>query len=281
MKIKYGCEQYAWVMAGCTEPGQPYYNRVEHMMGVSAQSGFSGFESIDKCMFDLYDAEPLVAALEKHQTELAAVVLVDDWLEPTETKEERASADKLIELLATHFPDTVIVLCQMPTTRVEAELEQRQKNLIAIINEISTRAAARGLKCSYHPNSPESSIWRTAEDYKKLLPLLDRSVLGWTPDTGHLAALGIDSLSIIKEYRSIINHVHYKDIADDGQWALMGEGVLDFKAITQELIDSDYDGWIIIEDECPRSENEPDQVTLECGEYLKEELLFLTKNNKK
>jgi len=55
----------------------------------------------------------------------------------------------------------------------------------------------------------------------------------------------------------------------DHSWALMGEGIIDFKTITQDLVDTGYEGWIIVEDECERSVNEPDQVTLECGDYSK------------
>ncbi|MCH2207981.1 MAG: sugar phosphate isomerase/epimerase [Lentisphaerales bacterium] len=137
---------------------------------------------------------------------------------------------------------------------------------------MSRRAAAKGVVCSYHPNSPESSIWRTQSDYDRLLPKLDAKVLGWTPDVGHMAYTDMDPVQMMRDYRSLINHVHYKDMHADHSWALMGEGIVDFKTITEDLVDSGFEGWIVVEDECERSVKEQNQVTLECGTYSDEVL---------
>jgi inosose dehydratase len=273
MTIQIGSEQYAWVMAGCIDPSDPYYNKLDHMFGVCGKAGFTGFEPIDKFMFDLYDAGKLREAIEESKVGLSSIVLLDDWLNPQETEEEKAASDKLITILSEHFPETVMMLCQMPTTRDENHLDERHDNLISCINEISKRATDKGIKCSYHPNSPDTSIWRTEEDYKKLLPRLDSSVLKWTPDVGHIAALKMDPKQLMLDYQGLINHVHYKDMNDDSSWALMGEGIIDFEGITQDLVDNKYEGWIIVEDECPRSETEPDVVTVECGEYSQEKIM--------
>ena len=125
-------------------------------MEVVGKSGFQGFEPVDKLLYSSYDAGKLLAGAQNAGIELSSVVLLDDWLHPTETASERLAADKLICFLAKHFPDTVMMLCQMPTKREEKSLIERQDNLISCINEISRRAAAKGIKCSYHPNSPES-----------------------------------------------------------------------------------------------------------------------------
>jgi len=275
MDIKIGSEQYAWVMAGCIDPTDPYYNKVDHMFQVCNKAGFEGFEPIDKFMFDLYDPGKLGEAVKESGVKLSSVVLLDDWLNPQETDDEKIASDKLINTISNHFPDTVMMLCQMPTTRPEddGELSARQNNLISCINAISKRAVDKGVKCSYHPNSPDTSIWRTDADYKRLLPLLDSSVIKWTPDVGHIANDKMDPRKLMQEYKELINHVHYKDMNEDGSWALMGEGIIDFEGITQDLVDNGYKGWIIVEDECPRSETEPDVVTIECGDYSKNNIL--------
>ncbi len=271
-KIKMACEHYAWVMAGCIKPEEPYYDKIDSIAKTVGKAGFKGFEPIDKFLYSYWDADKLKDALKNAKVELSSVVLLDDWLNPKETEEERKSADKLINFLAKHFPQAVVMLCQMPTTRDENHLKERHNNLISCINEISKRATDKGLKCSYHPNSPKTSIWRTAEDYKKLLPRLDSKVLGWTPDVGHMAATDMNPGQWMRDYRSLINHVHYKDMHKDHRWALMGEGIIDFKTITADLAKTGYEGWIIVEDECERSEVEPDQVTIECGDYSKKVL---------
>lgn len=53
----------------------------------------------------------------------------------------------------------------------------------------------------------------------------------------------------------------------------MGEGIIDFKGITKYLKESDFEGWIIVEDECDQAIVDPDGVTLKDGGVYIEEVL--------
>ena len=79
-------------------------------------------------------------------------------------------------------------------------------------------------------------------------------------------------MTIMKEYRSLINLVHYKDMYEDGRWAATGKGMIDFVGITQYLLDTNYEGWVIMEDECDDCITMPDEVTLQDGIYIDEVL---------
>jgi inosose dehydratase len=204
--------------------------------------------------------------LEKHNLELTALCHVEDWLNPKETDEEKANADKWMNFLS-HFPETIYLLVQMPGTD-RKNLEERQQNLLSCVNSIAERAKDAGIVSSYHPNSPEGSIYRTEEDYKILLHGLNSNWIGYTPDVGHIAKAGMDPVSIVKEYRSLINLIHFKDMFADGSWAQTGEGIIDFIDITHYLIDTAYKGWIVMEDECDRAISDPDGLTLDDGIYI-------------
>lgn len=79
-------------------------------------------------------------------------------------------------------------------------------------------------------------------------------------------------MEIVKEYRDLINLVHYKDMYSNGAWAPTGEGVIDIKGITQYLIDTNFEGWIVMEDECDQAIIDPDGVTFEDGVYIESQL---------
>ncbi len=264
-KIKIGCETYTWQM-----PGEQYKGKLDHIMGICAQAGFQGIEPETSFLGDLVDPVLMKETLDKHQLELAVIAYVEDWLHPKETAEERARADQWIQYLQ-HFPDCLFVMVQMPGAD-RSNLEERQKNMLSCVNEISRRANGHGITCSYHPNSPSGSVFRTEDDYEILLNGLDEKLIGYTPDVGHIAKGGMDPLKIIQQYRSTVNCVHYKDMYHDGRWALMGEGDLDFGAITTYLKDSGFEGWIIMEDECDQAITDPDGVTLQDGVYIEEVL---------
>ena len=193
-----------------------------------------------------------------------------DWNGTEETEQEREEADQTISLL-NRFPGAILCTVQKPSGR--HDLTTRRRSLVNIVNSVSRRAMDKGVPCSFHPNSPHSSITRTEEDYQVILESLDSTATGWTPDVGHIINAGMDPLEKMKEYASMINHVHYKDWNGEPEFALMGEGKVDFLGITQWLKDRDYKGWIICEDEGEKALEDPDFVTLHDGQWIKEVLL--------
>lgn len=261
-KIRIGCETYTWQM-----PGEQYKNKLEHILKVTSKAGFESIEPDTSFMGRFSDPVLMQEVLHKYNLELSVLCLAEDWQHPQETESEKVRADQWIQFLH-HFPDTILLLVQKPGKDRE-NLEQRQQNLLKCVNQVANRAANKGIISSYHPNSPAGSIYRTEEDYKILLNGLDSKVIQYTPDVGHIAKGGMDPLKIIRQYRELVNCVHYKDMYQDGRWAPMGGGIIDFEGITRELKNTEFEGWIIVEDECDEAIADPDSVTLADGVYIK------------
>ncbi len=273
-KIKFGSQVYTWFMQG---GGEGYANKLDHMIKVAAEAGFKGIEPMILEPFDTYwlgdfkDAEKLKATLDEHDMELAGFSLVCSWDKPEETDAEKAACDYAIETLL-KFPGAKFGTVPLPTDR--KNLQQRRINLARNVNEVSRRATEAGLECSFHPNSPPSSIARTQEDYDVIINSLDPTVTGWTPDVGHIIRGNMDVLDTMTKWGHLVNHIHYKDFSGNGPepWAQMGTGKLDFHAITEWLTTRNYEGWIICEDECHDAIDDPDGVTMQNGEWCKENL---------
>ena len=53
----------------------------------------------------------------------------------------------------------------------------------------------------------------------------------------------------------------------------MGAGIIDFPGIVAMLKDTGYTGWIMIEEESPEAEVDPNTATIKNGEYLQRSLL--------
>jgi inosose dehydratase len=267
LPFRFGAEVYTWFM---NNEGQTHKGRLGHMIEVIAKAQFTGIQPIHFWMGDLSDPDRLEEKLKEQGIELAAIALALDWNGTEETEQELQEADQTISLL-NRFPGAILCTVQKPSGR--HDLSSRRRSLINIVNSVSRRAMEKGVPCSFHPNSPHSSITRTEEDYQVILESLDSTATGWTPDVGHIINAGMDPLEKMKEYASMINHVHYKDWNGEPEFALMGEGKVDFLGITQWLKDRDYKGWIICEDEGEKALEDPDFVTLHDGQWIKEILL--------
>lgn len=245
--------------------GVAYQGRIGHMCGVAGAAGFDGIEPEVVMLGPHRDPGTMRRELGKADLKLVSIVLVEDWAASAETAAERQNADHFIRYVK-EFPDAILVLCQMPGTD-RGRLYERQQNLLSCINAIGSRAARNGVRCTFHPNSPAGSIFRTAADYAALLEGMDAQI-GYTADVGHIAKGGMDPLDIIRTYRDRVDHIHFKDMSSDGGWVPTGDGVIDFPGITRYLIDTSYCGWIVMEDESPEAESHPDEAARRNADYI-------------
>lgn len=261
--IHFGVQTYSWQMSY-----EKYRGRIDHIATIGAQAGFEGMEA-EVCMLDTLfpDVKKVSGIMKENGLRFATLALPLQWLDAQETQEEKEMADKAIVFVKEMGDDCKLALCHLPQAD-RKDLEQRQKNQIACITQIARRAADAGVATCFHPNSSSGSAFRTREDYVTLLYGIAESPLGFAPDAGHIAYGDMDPLHIIKTYRDKIMHVHFKDMASDGTWQAMGAGYIDFPGIVSYLRDTDYDGWIMVEEESAKAAVDPDRVTLANGQYV-------------
>jgi len=266
-QIKFGCQFYTWQMSG-----NHYVGKLPDIVNIVKPAGFAGIESEPWMLGSYYDdPSALKDLLAQFNLQLGAIAFVCNWANTYETEQEESEADRVFRYTKL-FPEAHLVLCQLPGED-RANLRQRQENLISCVNAVAARAVDQGLSCSCHPNSPDGSVFRTEQDYEILFDGLDSRVVGFAPDTGHIAKGGMDVARILKMYRPLIKHVHFKDITASGGWTAMGAGIIDFPRIVTMLRDTDYAGWIMIEEESPEAEADPNTATTKNGEYLRRSLL--------
>ena len=261
-----GCQTYAWQMSGAT-----YLGRLDHIIDVVGGSGFQGIEAEVQFLGALRDPVRMSEVLERNKIALASACIVEDWRGEKETDAEREAGDWIIRYLSENFPDAVLNVCPMPG-KDRRDLAERQSNQLTCMNALARRAADQGVRAAYHPNSPAGSVCRIADDYDRMLNGLDDAVLKWVPDVGHIAKGGMDALGLMRKFRRLIAHVHFKDMGSDGAWKRMGEGSIDFEGVTRFLMDTGYDGWLIVEDESAEAEIDPDGVTKTDGVYLRKRI---------
>jgi len=120
-----------------------------------------------------------------------------------------------------------------------------------------------GVRLSYHPEV--GLIGQKRDELGRIMDSTAPEYFSLCPDTAHLFAAGGDLLEIFRTYRSRLIHVHFKDFDfnwhnDDvtkaglkGGFVELGEGVVNLPALTDYLISTGYDGWVILELDPPRT----------------------------
>jgi inosose dehydratase len=259
--LRIGCQTYSWQMSIVR-----YQGKIDHIATVIAQAGFAGMETEIVMLGDFAAPERLAATLDAAGLDLAALTLVEAWAgDSGETSEERSRADSAVALTGA-FADALLVLCQAPGED-RRDLRERQQHALRCVGDIAERAGDSGVRTAFHANSPEGSLFRTAEDYDVLLDGLPAAV-GFAPDLGHIAKGGMDPLAMVAQHRDRVVHVHAKDMDETGRWVPIGTGVVPVSAVAELLSRTAYEGWLVLEDESELAERDPDAVTLQLGSYV-------------
>lgn len=120
-----------------------------------------------------------------------------------------------------------------------------------------------GLKTVFHHHC--AGYVETPSEIDKLLNMTDKDLLGLCLDMGHYAFGGGNPVDALKKYGHRIWHVHFKDYNPEasrlsresngdyfdalkrGVFCELGKGTVDFKTITNLLIDMGYKDWIVVE----------------------------------
>ena len=264
--ILYGCQTYPWKMAGGRYEGD-----IAHMAAVTAEAGFQGIEAEISMLGEWFeDPDRLAEELTRRGLALAAVVLHQSWEEERETEEEEWLTKKTVEFVR-RFPRTKIMVSHHAgrEKRPEGEaLRERRKRLISCMDSVARRAGEAGIVTCFHPNSSANSLFRTREDYEILFDLLSRTAVGYAPDIGHIVNGGMDPMEVLRTGRELIRHVHFKDRKAGGGWAVMGEGDIDYESVVRYLEQTEYTGWIMVEDESEKAAADSDGVVLADGRYM-------------
>jgi len=162
----------------------------------------------------------------------------------------------------------------------DAEFEQ----FAATLNKVGAITLEYGVSSCFH-NHVGSTI-ETREEIDRLFDMVDRRLVFHGPDIGHLAWAGADPVAYCKDYAADIKTAHLKDIypvvlkeglekkwtygefSDNGIFAELGEGMVDFPAIFQILEAAGFEGWIISEIDCTTKATPLESSTI-CRNYLK------------
>lgn len=131
---------------------------------------------------------------------------------------------------------------------------------------------------------------QTTAEIDRLMENTNPEKLKLLVDNGHLLFSGENPAEIVERYLDRIGHVHLKDIRPEivekaraeklsfldsilaGSFTVPGDGPTDFKALLQPVVDSDYDGWFMVEAEQDPGVANPLEYALIARKYLGEAL---------
>lgn len=147
--------------------------------------------------------------------------------------------------------------------------------LVEVVHALATVTHEAGHRAAFHPHA--GTFIETPAEVERLVDRLDPALIGICLDVGHDLVGGGDPVHALRDLGERVTHVHLKDvdrsvlerlrsgeIADLGEavrariFTELGAGMLDLDGVIDVLVQRDYDGWMMVEqDSCwgPPSES--------------------------
>lgn len=252
--LKVGCQTFTWEMLGDRFAGGP-----DDLLKAIADGGYAGIEITDT-MIGRYADRPAEFATALKASGLTLVSFAFGSKSGF-TLQERIGADletakRWIDFAAA-FPGALV---SMGSATVMSNGPRDDKFAVAaeFYNKAGELARKAGVDVAVHPSSHHDTLLFDRADYDRIFGLVDPSLVGWVPDTGHILRGHADMADTLITYRDRIRYVHLKDVDADGTWAMLGKGVCDTARVI-EIANAapHFNRWLVLEEESEAAAADP------------------------
>lgn len=292
MTIRIGNAPCSWGVEFADDPRNPTWTRV---LDECKAAGYDGIE-LGPIGFMPEDPAVLGDALALRGLQLIGGVVFRPFHDPLKWEEVKDAAIRTCKSLVAHGAKHLVLIDSISPRRAmtagrPAEAEQMTKpewdGFASRFRDISRMGSEEyGLTVSLHPHA--AGFMDFEAEVERLLSETDAKILKLCLDTGHSHYAGFDPVDFIKRHRDRLAYVHFKDIdravrADvvakrtdfykacgQGIFCNLGKGMTDFVAVRQLLLETGFDGWCTVEQDCdPTGPTSPVDDARTNRDYLK------------
>jgi inosose dehydratase len=240
-----------------------------------AEAGYKGIE-LGPVGFMPEDPSILSDVLAENDLELIGGVVFRAFHDPAQWVDVQDGAVRTCKALVANGAEHLVLIDSIserraPTAGRVLEAEQMDaaewsgySDRIRTIARIA--AEEYGLTVGIHAHA--AGFMDFEAELEKLLNEVDESILKICFDTGHHSYAGFDPVAFMKRHMNRISYMHFKDIdpkvkasvianrtgfydaCGQGMFCNLGEGDVDFSAVRQLLLDSGFEGWCTVEQDC-------------------------------
>ena len=272
MSIRIGNAPCSWGVEFPNDPRNPSWQSV---LKDCAAAGYKGIE-LGPVGFMPEDPAVLGEALAEHDLELIGGVVFRAYHDPAQWDDVLDGTHRTCKALVAHGAKHLVLIDSIserraPTAGRAAEAEQMDKAEWTAFRDRLAESARigteeYGLTVGIHAHA--AGFMDFEPELERLLNEVDEKILKICFDTGHHSYAGFDPVAFMKRYMDRISYMHFKDIdpkvkaevianrtgfydaCGQGIFCTLGEGDVDFPAVRQLLLDSGFEGWCTVEQDC-------------------------------
>ena len=272
MSITIGNAPCSWGVEFADDPRNPPWQRV---LDECKAAGYDGIE-LGPIGFMPEDPQLLGDALSSRDLQLIGGVVFRPFHDAAKWDELRDAALRTCKSLKAHGAKHLVLIDSISPLR--APTAGRPDEAIQMTNAEWAGFASRfreiakmgteefGLTVSLHPHA--AGFMDFEPEIERLLEDIDADVLKLCLDTGHSHYAGFNPVAFMRRHQRRLAYVHFKDIdpvvkasvvatrtdfyaaCGQGIFCNLGKGMTDFAGVRKLLLDTAYEGWCTVEQDC-------------------------------
>lgn len=266
---------WPWGNAPRSGPGPTHLTGPEPIATVVSDVASLGYRGIELFSWQIEGMEAhggLGPLLEKHKLPLIGSYTGVNLTDTAQRQTMIAGAvttGKLVKKLG----GTVIVIGPNGVRRDGYDFAANKANIVAALNEVGRALTDIGLTPALHQHT--GTCVETRDETYAVMEAVDTRVMKFGPDIGQLQKGGADPVKVVKDFLSIVHHVHLKDF-DGGPaflgYSPLGQGKVDLPAILAMMDGRKMDGMVMVElDSSPNQPIAPKETATIAKAYLQKQ----------
>ncbi|MGI9364814.1 MAG: sugar phosphate isomerase/epimerase family protein [Rhizobiaceae bacterium] len=272
MTIRIGNAPCSWGVEFANDARNPSWQTV---LKECAEAGYTGIE-LGPVGFMPEDPAMLADGLAENGLELIGGVVFRPFHDPDQWDDVWDGAVRTCKALKAHGASHFVLIDSIsprraPTAGRASEAEQMDQAeweayRDRIVKVAKLGAEEYGLIPELHPHA--GGFMDFEPEVVRILQEVDPDTLKLCLDTGHCTYAGFDPVAFMQRYMDRITYVHFKDtdqkireqvIANrtgfyeacgQGIFCNLGDGEVDFPAVRELLLNSGFEGWCTVEQDC-------------------------------
>ena len=227
-KLKIGITTLIWGAV----PRTP--ENLEPALKDSSELGYHSFETFASILEDWDKKGTLAALLEKYPIPLRSAFVTVNVTDPTARKGQIEMLQRYAKILKKHGGSFLVQSPNGPRTNYN--FAEHKTNIIAALNDYGKAVNDAGLGTGLHQHT--GTAVETREETYAVMQAVDTRYMKFAPDIGQAQKGGTDAAQLVKDFASIIVHMHLKDYKGwehMGGYTPLGEGAVDLKSVLETM----------------------------------------------
>ena len=220
-----------------------------------AALGFHSFETFAEVL-EVWDNKGALGDLiAKYTVPLTSGYLTTNVIDTAQRKETIEKVIRLSKVIRKHG-GSFLVLAPNSVKRAEYKFSEHKDNIVSALNDYAKAANDAGLGTGLHQHT--GTAIDSEDEVYTVMQAVDTRHCKFAPDVGQLQKGGADAAKVVKDFLSILVHMHLKDFVGGEYFAgycPLGQGKVDIAGILNMVEGAGHPANIMVE--LDRAESTP------------------------